>query len=248
MRFTLALALFLAAGAASAEDVPDGFVWLGDVAPTIAQDIRYYGPHNFLGRPVAGYAAPECILTREAAEALLAIQSELALSRLSLKVYDCYRPQAAVDDFIVWAAVPEDQATRAEFYPRVRKSRLFKDGYIAEQSGHTRGSTVDLTLVRTPPRRQETYTRGDRLRDCTAKARFRDNSLDMGTGYDCFDPLSHTFNGRVKGKQRANRLRLRAPMIAAGFKGLKEEWWHFTLRDEPFPDTFFDFPVERAAL
>ena len=139
---------------------------------------------------------------------------------------------------------------KAEFYPRVRKQRLFKDGYIAEQSGHSRGSTVDLTLVRTPPRRQETYTRGDRLRDCARKAgaRFRDNSIDMGTGYDCFDPLSHTFNGQIKGRQRANRLLLRAPMIAAGFKGLKEEWWHFTLRAEPFPETFFDFPVARSAI
>jgi D-alanyl-D-alanine dipeptidase len=139
---------------------------------------------------------------------------------------------------------------KAEFYPRVRKQRLFKDGYIAEQSGHSRGSTLDLTLVKLPAGRQERYHRGDRLRDCgnPRARRFRDNSIDMGTGYDCFDPLSHIYNARIKGKQRANRLRLRAPMIAAGFKGLKEEWWHFTLRGEPFPETFFDFPIERSAI
>ncbi|RKQ86132.1 D-alanyl-D-alanine dipeptidase [Solirubrobacter pauli] len=227
---------------------PGAYVDLHDAAPTIVIEMRYRTTHNFLGRRVPGYRESTCILTRQAAEALARVQAQVAADGYTLKVYDCYRPQRSVDAFVAWAKDLDDTRMRAEFYPRVRKSRLFKDGYIAEQSGHSRGSTVDLTLVRTPPRRQETYTRGDRLRDCTAKARFRDNSLDMGTGYDCFDPLSHTFNGRVKGKQRANRLRLRAPMIAAGFKGLKEEWWHFTLRDEPFPETFFDFPVERAAL
>lgn len=227
---------------------PGAFVDLHDVAPTIVIEMRYRTTHNFLGRRVPGYRESTCILTRQAAEALARVQAQVTQTGYTLKVYDCYRPQRSVDAFVAWAKDLDDTRMRAEFYPRVRKSRLFKDGYIAERSGHSRGSTVDLTLVRTPPRRQETYTRGDRLRDCTAKARFRDNSIDMGTGYDCFDPLSHTFNGRVKGKQRANRLRLRAAMIAAGFKGLKEEWWHFTLRDEPFPETFFDFPVERAAL
>jgi D-alanyl-D-alanine dipeptidase len=132
----------------------------------------------------------------------------------------------------------------------VRKQVLFKEGYIASQSGHSRGSTVDLTLVKLPARRQERYRRGDRLRDCAnpARKRFRDNSIDMGTGYDCFDPLSHPFNGRIRGKVRANRLKLRKPMIAAGFKGLATEWWHFTLRNEPYPETFFDFPMEKASL
>jgi D-alanyl-D-alanine dipeptidase len=127
---------------------------------------------------------------------------------------------------------------------------VFKDGYIATKSGHSRGSTVDLTLVRRPPARQERYHRGDRLRDCAAprSKRFRDNSIDMGTGYDCFDPLSHPFNARVKGKQRANRMTLRKAMLAAGFKGLETEWWHFTLRDERFPERYFDFTVSRAAL
>jgi D-alanyl-D-alanine dipeptidase len=248
-----ALALLVPASPAAAQTptAPAGaFVDLHDVAPTILVEMRYRTAHNFLGRRVPGYRENTCILTRQAAEALARVQAQVTPGGLTLKVYDCYRPQRSVDAFVAWAKDLDDTRMKAEFYPRVRKSRLFKDGYIAEQSGHSRGSTVDLTLVRTPPRRQERYTRGERLRDCAAKAgvRFRDNSIDMGTGYDCFDPLSHVFNGRVRGEQRANRLLLRRPMIAAGFKGLKEEWWHFTLRDEPFPETFFDFPVERAAI
>ena len=229
---------------------PGAFVDLHDVAPTVVVEMRYRTAHNFLGHRVPGYRESTCILTRQAAEALARVQEQVTAAGLTLKVYDCYRPQRSVDAFVAWAKDLDDTRMKAEFYPRVRKDRLFEDGYIAEQSGHSRGSTVDLTLVRTPPRRQETYARGDRLRDCTAEAgvRFRDNSIDMGTGYDCFDPLSHTYNARVKGKQRANRLLLRRPMLAAGFKGLKEEWWHFTLRDEPFPETFFDFPIERSAI
>lgn len=250
------LALLLpAAPAAGGEPAPrtappGAFVDLRDVAPTILVEMRYRTAHNFLGRRVPGYRESTCILTRQAAEALARVQEQVTADGLTLKVYDCYRPQRAVDAFVAWAKDLDDTRMKAEFYPRVRKDRLFEDGYIAEQSGHSRGSTVDLTLVRTPPRRQERYERGDRLRDCAAPARvrFRDNSIDMGTGYDCFDPLSHTYNGRVRGQRRANRLLLRKPMIAAGFKGLKEEWWHFTFRDEPFPKTFFDFPVERSAL
>ncbi|MDA0183413.1 M15 family metallopeptidase [Solirubrobacter phytolaccae] len=240
-----------AAGQTPTPTAPAGaFVDLHDVAPTIVVEMRYRTTHNFLGRRVPGYRENTCILTRQAAEALARVQERVSKSRLTLKVYDCYRPQRSVDAFVAWAKDLDDTRMKAEFYPRVRKNRLFKDGYIAAQSGHSRGSTVDLTLVRTPPRKQEQYTRGERLRDCTAKAgvRFGDNSLDMGTGYDCFDPLSHTYNARVGDEQHQNRLLLREPMYDAGFKGLKEEWWHFTLRDEPFPETFFDFPVERAAL
>jgi D-alanyl-D-alanine dipeptidase len=249
-------ALLLPAAPAAGQDPPvrtappGAFADLHDVAPTIVVEMRYRTTHNFLGRRVPGYRENTCILTRQAAEALARVQEQVTAEGLTLKVYDCYRPQRSVDAFVTWAKDLDDIRMQAEFYPRVRKNRLFKDGYIAEQSGHSRGSTVDLTLVRTPPRRQETYARGDRLRDCTNEAgvRFRDNSIDMGTGYDCFDPLSHVFNARVQDKQRANRLLLRRPMFAAGFKGLKEEWWHFTLRDEPFPETFFDFPVQRSAI
>ena len=169
---------------------------------------------------------------------------------LTLKVYDCYRPQRSVDAFVAWAKDLDDTRMKAEFYPRVRKDRLFKDGYIAEQSGHSRGSTLDLTLVRTPPRRQETYTRGDRLRDGAARpAPASATTRSTWAPATTASTRSRTpSTGESHGKQRENRLLLRTPMIAAGFKGLKEEWWHFTLRDEPFPETFFDFPVARSAL
>jgi len=254
MRLVLALSLFLflAAPAAAAEPTapPGAFVSLADVDPTIAVEMRYLTPHNFIGRRIPGYRENVCLLTRPAAEALKQVQAAVRAQGYTLKVYDCYRPQRSVDAFVKWAKDLSARRMKAEFYPRVRKQVLFKEGYIASQSGHSRGSTVDLTLVRRPARRQERYRRGDRLRDCAkpARRRFRDNSIDMGTGYDCFDPLSHPYNGRIRGAQRANRLKLRKPMIVAGFKGLETEWWHFTLRDEPFPETFFDFPMETASL
>lgn len=246
MRPTIVLAACLAATAALAEEtVPDGFVWLSDVDPTIAQDIRYYGAHNFLGRPVVGYEAPECIVTREAAEALLAIQVELAQSRLSLKVYDCYRPQRAVDDFIAWADVVEDQATKAEFYPRVDKADFFDLGYVARKSGHTRGSTVDVAIVPVGHPAEPSYAPGDELIDCAlpASQRFADASLDFGTGYDCMDEKSHHGNTEVAPVAQGNRLILKDIMERHGFAPYAEEWWHYTLRDEPFPETYFDFPV-----
>jgi D-alanyl-D-alanine dipeptidase len=247
---TIAAALALAAPAAAQEKAPAGFVSLKAEVPSIVVEMRYLTAHNFIGRPIRGYRDPLCIVTRETAEALFKAQEAVRAHGYTLKVYDCYRPQRAVDDFVAWGKRLRDQRMKAEFYPRVDKRDVFKDGYIATKSGHSRGSTVDLTLVRRPPARQERYRRGDRLRDCAAPRakRFRDNSIDMGTGYDCFDPLSHPFNARVKGKQRANRMILRRAMLAAGFKGLETEWWHFTLREEPYPETFFDFPVSRAAL
>jgi zinc D-Ala-D-Ala dipeptidase len=256
MRTFLALIVLLlalpAAPAAAAEPTapPGAFVSLHDVDPSIVIEMRYLTPHNFIGHRIPGYRENVCLLTRPAAEALKQAQAAVRAEGYTLKVYDCYRPQRSVDSFVAWAKDLKDRRMKAEFYPRVRKQVLFKEGYIAAQSGHSRGSTMDLTLVKLPARRQERYRRGDRLRDCTlpARRRFRDNSIDMGTGYDCFDPLAHPFNARIRGKQRANRLKLRAPMIAAGFKGLATEWWHFTLKDEPYPDTFFDFPMERASL
>ena len=246
MRILAALAALAVAPAALADQAaPDGFVWLKDVDPTIAQDIRYYGSHNFLGRPVAGYEAPECILTRETAEALLAVQAELAQSRLSLKVYDCYRPQRAVDDFIAWADIAEDQATKAEFYPRVDKARFFELGYVAKKSGHTRGSTVDVAIVPEDHPPEPAYAPGDPLMDCAlpARRRFADASLDFGTGFDCMDENSHHGNAAVGAVAQGNRLILKDIMERHGFAAYPEEWWHYTLANEPFPDTYFDFPV-----
>ncbi|OZM74636.1 D-alanyl-D-alanine dipeptidase [Amycolatopsis antarctica] len=245
--------LVLASPLAAATDEPTAppeFVALSDVDSTILQEIRYTGEHDFVGRPVNGYLEPMCIITRPAAEALRTAQQQLLPRGYTLKVYDCFRPQRSVDDFVAWAEDPDDTEMKAEFYPDIDKSRLFEEGYIAEKSGHSRGSTVDLTLVRTPPAPQPDFVPGQPLTACTAPAgeRFPDNMVDMGTGYDCFDTLSNTDDPRVTGEQRANRDLLRDAMKAQGFDGIETEWWHFTFAGEPFPDTYFDFPVARSSL
>jgi zinc D-Ala-D-Ala dipeptidase len=240
---TLLLACAAPRAAAPERGSTGPFVSITDVDPTIIVEARYHGPHNFTGRPIAGYEAPKCLLTSAAAHALAAVQADVRAYGLTLKTYDCYRPQRAVDDFVRWARVPGDTAMKAEFFPAVDKRNLFSDGYIAERSGHSRGSTVDLTLVPLPAPAQPEFTSGDALRDCRAEQRFADNSLDMGTGYDCFDPLSHTANPAVGPAAARNRLLLRLAMEKHGFSNYVNEWWHFTLRDEPWPDTYFDIPV-----
>jgi D-alanyl-D-alanine dipeptidase len=247
----LLLAVLPAPRAQARDGAPPGvFVALRDVDPTILHDIRYHGSHNFVGRPVAGYEEPLCLLTRPAAKALARAQRSFLRQGYSLKVYDCFRPQRAVDDFVRWARDLDDELMKAEFYPRVEKSALFADGYIAERSGHSRGSTLDVTLVRLPAAPQRPYVPGEPLRDCSAAVgeRFPDNGVDMGTGYDCFDTLSHTDDPRVGGEARAHRGLLRSGLEAAGFTNYPQEWWHFTLADEPFPGTYFDFPVARRSL
>lgn len=224
--------------------LPDGFSRLSDIDGSIQQDIRYFGSNNFLGRPVAGYEAAECILSTPAALALVEVQAMVSELGLSLKIYDCYRPQTAVNDFMQWGADPDDQTMRLSYYPEVPKDQLFELGYIAERSGHSRGSTVDLTLVPggtsipAPDAFAQQY-------DCRAPAneRYPDNSIDMGTGYDCFDPRSHTDNIVVGPDVLQNRHLLREIMEAAGFTNYDQEWWHYTLNDEPFPDQYFEFPV-----
>lgn len=222
------------------------FVSIEDLDPSIVIEARYSGDHNFVGRPISGYRAPKCLLTRPAAEALVRVQTDLKPFGLGLKVYDCYRPQKAVDDFVAWAKALNDTAMKMEFYPNVRKDRLFSDGYIAERSGHSRGSTVDLTLIPTPAPSQRRFKKGEKLVECFQPSgrRFPDNTLDFGTGYDCFDPLAHTANPKVGESARRNRLMLKAVMEKHGFKNYEMEWWHFTLAPEPFPDTYFTFEVE----
>ncbi|NJQ03518.1 M15 family metallopeptidase [Streptomyces zingiberis] len=229
---------------------PRDFTDLRAVAPTVLHDIRYTTRHNFTGVPVDGYREPRCLLTRPAAEALRTAQRHFLARGHTLKVYDCYRPQRAVDHFVRWAADPGDQRMKREFYPDVDKSRLFEDGYIAERSGHSRGSTVDLTLVKLPPRPARPYRPGEPLVPCTAPRdeRFPDNSVDMGTGFDCFDSLSHTLDERIGGEQRRNRLLLKEGLERVGFVNYPLEWWHFTYQPEPFPEDYFDFPVDRRAL
>jgi D-alanyl-D-alanine dipeptidase len=229
---------------------PEGFVALRSVDKTILQDIRYFTPHNFVGVRVDGYEQPMCIMTRRAAEALHKAQRKLLRQGYSLKVYDCYRPQRAVDHFVRWAKDLDDQRMKEEFYPRVDKSRLFADGYIAERSGHSRGSTVDITIVKLPAKPTRPYRPGEPLVPCYAPQaeRFPDNSVDTGTGYDCFDTLAHTDDPRIQGEQRANRMLLKDTLEQLGFVNLPEEWWHFTYKPELFPDTYFDFPVSYRSL
>lgn len=236
--------------ATSREKAPPEFVALRDVDPTVMQEIRYAGFHNFTGQPVPGYDQPECLLTRTAANAVHAAQQRLLREGYSLKVYDCYRPQRAVDHFFQWSQNPADQRMKAEFYPAVDKSQLFADGYIDRKSGHSRGSTVDLTMVKLPAAPQPPYVPGEPLKPCTAPKgqRFPDNSVEAGTGFDCFDTLAHTDDPRVTGPARDNRQKLKSAMESAGMQNYPNEWWHFTAANEPFPNTYFNFPVSRASL
>ncbi|MGN9779179.1 M15 family metallopeptidase [Micromonospora sp. H33] len=234
---------------AAAPPLP-GFVVLTDVDARIRTDIRYATAHNFVGRPLAGYPKPLCLLTRPAAEALRRVQDAALARGRTLKVYDCYRPQPAVDDIVAWARQPGQEQTKAEFYPRVAKSDLFDKGYVGAPTAHSRGSTVDLTLAEVDAPSQAPYTPGQRLVPCTAPAgqRFADDSVDMGTGFDCFDALAHTDSTRLGREARANRMLLRELMTREGFVGYDHEWWHYRYRGEPYPDTYFSAPVARSSV
>ena len=205
-----------------AEEKPSDFVYLKSWIPTVQEDVRYYTANNFIGRPIYGYKKPVCILTKQAASALLEVQNALNEKNLGLKVFDCYRPQMAVDDFFQWSQNPQDQKMKREYYPRINKAELFKLNYIAHRSGHTRGSTVDLSIV-----------------DLGT-----DEVLDMGTPFDFMDPLSHPASRAINAEQFKNRMLLQTMMVKFGFVPLKTEWWHFTLRNEPYKNTYFNFPVE----
>lgn len=226
--------------------LPDGFVYLQDVAPDIQQDMRYATSHNFLGRPVEGYQVPACILTREAAQQLIRVQQEAKSRGYSLKVYDCYRPKRAVQDFIQWSQNLNDQAMKAEFYPNIKKQMILRSGYVARYSTHSRGSTVDLTLVKLPVKPQARYQKGTQLVACYARynRRFKDNSIDMGTGFDCFDTRAWSGSQAVSKQALRHRRLLQRIMSKHGFRPYKKEWWHFQLRGEPYPKTYFDFQIE----
>lgn len=199
----------------------EGFVFVTDLIPSAREDARYAGSHNFTGRPVRGYRIARVALTLEAAQALRRAAEGFAGQGLFLLMYDGYRPQRAVDDFAAWAADPDDTAGKEEFYPLLDKGELFARGYIAAHSGHTRGSTIDLTLMR-----------ADGV------------PLDMGGEFDWFSPVSAHDYPHLTQAQRENRLLLKEGMIAAGFVPYAQEWWHYTLRDEPYPQTYFDFEIE----
>ena len=223
--FILTLALAACTHAPDPQDATD-FVDTRALIPDLVVEMRYAGHENFVGRPITGYDDPVCLLTQRAAAALANAQKVLGESGLGLKVFDCYRPTRAVADFAAWARDPQDQARKPDYYPNVDKSQLFALGYIAERSGHSRGSTLDITLI-----------------DLTTRA-----EVDMGSAYDLFDTRSWPTDQTVRPAQRANRLMLQSVMTANGFRPLAEEWWHFTLNDEPFPETYFDFPVARRSI
>lgn len=209
----------------SARDpLPSGFVDAAQEIADLVLELRYFTTHNFVGEKIDGYLAERCVMTREAAEALGRVQEELRPFGLGLKVFDAYRPQRAVDHFVRWAGDLEDVAMKAEFYPKVEKARLFEEGYIAERSGHTRGSTVDVTLV--------SLIENEANRE-----------LDMGSAYDLFGPESWPSFTGLTAEQRSNRLLLRTLMTRQGFSPYEQEWWHFTLENEPYPETYFDFPI-----
>ncbi|MGA7431705.1 MAG: M15 family metallopeptidase [Xanthobacteraceae bacterium] len=225
MARSVALVAAFGAQTAIAQDAivqerPAAFVDAATVVPGLIPEMRYATAHNFTGRPIDGYEARHCLLAKEAASALAAVARDLAPQGLFIKAFDCYRPTRAVENFIRWARDFNDQVARAEFYPNVDKRTLFRDGYIASHSGHSRGSTIDMTL-----------------------ARADGAELDMGTHFDFFSARSWTADASINPEQHANRMLLVAAMRRHGFRNYDKEWWHFTLTPEPFPDTYFNFPV-----
>ena len=205
---------------------PSGFVLLADYVPHIVQEIRYYSTYNFIGERIDGYEEPCALLTIEAARALKAVANELLVQGYRLKVFDTYRPERAVRHFVLWGIEDQDVRMKPYFYPDLEKQELFSKGYIASRSSHSRGSTVDLTL----------------LDMSTGK------ELDMGSPFDLFSERSHPDFRGVTPQQYENRMLLRRMMLRHGFEPIDCEWWHFTLKDEPYPDTLFAFPVSSAYL
>lgn len=202
-------------------DDSSGFVILSEVIPDVILEIRYYSTYNFVGERIDGYEQPIAILTKQAAQALKKVSDELVRKGYRLKIYDAYRPQKAVDHFVRWAKDEKDTKMKRYFYPELEKDQLFPQGYIAEYSSHSKGSTVDLTLF-----------------DMNSE-----KELDMGGPFDYFGELSHPDYKNLTDEQYHNRILLREIMIKYGFKPIEEEWWHFTLDNEPYPDTYFTFSV-----
>jgi len=222
--------------------LPAGFVYLRDVAPSIEQDMRYAGDDNFVGRPLPGYDAPECILRRDAAEALKQVQADLAAQNLSLKVYDCYRPTRAVRAMAQWAFDGRDTGATKRYYPKLQKQNLFALGYISNRSEHSSGTTVDLSVVEIGHPPAAPFDRNAKYGPCTGPVAQRapDDSLDMGTGYDCFDVMSHTRSPQITPEQRRWRTLLLNAMTKRGFRNYHREWWHFSFGRS---SAQYDFPI-----
>lgn len=205
---------------------PSGFVLLADFVPHIVQEIRYYSTYNFIGERIDGYEEPCALLTIEAARALKAAAGELLVQGYRPKIFDAYRPACAVKHFILWGIEDQDIRMKPYFYPELDKQELFARGYIAKQSSHSRGSAVDLTLLDMKTGKE----------------------LDMGSPYDLFSPISHPDCRTITDEQYENRMLLQRVMTRNGFRTIDCEWWHFALKDEPYPDTYFTFPVSSAYL
>ncbi|MBQ9642839.1 MAG: M15 family metallopeptidase [Lachnospiraceae bacterium] len=205
---------------------PSGFVVLADYDPQIIQEIRYYSTYNFIGERINGYEEPCALLTREAARALKEVSSELIVQGLRLKVFDAYRPARAVRQFVLWGIEDQDIRMKPYFYPELEKQALFAEGYIAKQSSHSRGSAVDLTLLDMETGKE----------------------LDMGSPFDLFSEVSHPDYRAITDEQYENRMTLRRAMLRYGFEPIDCEWWHFRLGNEPYPETYFDFPVSASYL
>lgn len=206
----------------SQNNLPEGFDYIHNTIPDIQLELRYFGNDNFIGKPIDGYNKNVAIMSTEAIKALKKVQDELKQYNLSIKIFDGYRPQQSVNHFVRWAKQLEDTLNKNKFYPKVKKQHLFQEGYISSKSGHSRGSTLDMTLV-------DLNTREE---------------LDMGSPWDFFGPESWVANLNLTSQQRANRMLLQTVMKKYGFKYYTKEWWHFTLANEPFPDTYFSFPIE----
>ncbi len=229
---------------ASAESRPGHMVYLRTIDPSIEQDMRYASAHNFTGRALEGYGAAECLLSLETAQALARVQSSLRVEGYGLKVFDCYRPNRAVADMGRFATEPGDPR-KTEFYPRVDKQDFWRLGYVARVSGHSKGSTVDLTLTGPQALPAAKWTPAASQADCTAPVdqRWHDGAVDMGTGFDCFDESAHTASAAINATAKANRQRLTSAMEKAGFSGYSKEWWHFTYAGEGAKKQVMDFPI-----
>jgi zinc D-Ala-D-Ala dipeptidase len=241
----IALVAVACAPAAIAQTLPGGFVFLGDIDPSILQDIRYAGANNFVGRRLSGYEAAECVVKREVGLALKRAQQELGPQKLSLKMLDCYRPARAVHDMVLWAQNGRETPAERRYNPAFGKKDLFRLGYIAEHSGHSTGAAVDLTLVDLAADNSGAFDPGKADADCTgpADARAPEGSVDMGTGYDCSDLKAHTAATSITLAQRRWRNALVAVMAKQGFVNYSKEWWHFSLPGAGGPA--YDFPVTR---
>lgn len=223
--------------------LPPGFVYLKDVDSTIQISMRYYSANNFTGQKVDGYNNPKLIITRQAAEGLKKVQQDLKKDGYCLVVYDAYRPQKAVDHFIRWGADLTEQKMKPYYYPCIDKKDSFDLGYIATKSGHTRGSTIDLTIIEEEKQLKEPSFQVRTINGNNIPF-LDDGTVDMGSSFDLFDEASHHDSSKMTPKYNDLRRYLCKKMEAHGFKSYHNEWWHYTLHDEPFPSTYFDFDIE----